>query len=530
MNTSRLAACLVGIACAFVTSPGLAADWKLVWADEFSQADGSSPDPAKWSYQVGGHGWGNNELQTYTTRTENARVSGGRLVIEARKEPFTGTDNIAREYTSARLSSLGKFSLGYGRIEASIKLPRGQGIWPAFWMLGADFPTAGWPACGEIDIMENVGRETNIVHGTIHGPGYSGGSGIGKGTTRPGGASLADDFHLYAVEWETNRIRWFVDAQLYFTVTPAQLPEGKRWVFDHPHFLLLNLAVGGNWPGPPDATTTFPQQMIVDYVRVYTRANAPGQSANVLVNPGFENGGLLNWVTYGSGGNTVLATTPALPVHDGANAFKVYGQFSGKENYSGAYQETPCPAGARFTAGGWMLTRSADRINGGNTAWLEVTYRDSSGTALAMFRSGTFSSTDTPDVWRSLRVTNKLNPSTFAVVGTTTNLVAPAGTAVVRFQVVFRQPVNAAGSVLVDDLQLLEPYAVQPPSLNVVRSAEGLQLAFTSEPGVRYEVVCKDDLMLAPWTSLNEVVGNGGLVSISQPISTARRFYRVVAN
>ena len=254
------------------TAPTTAAEWKLVWSDEFSQPDGSAPDAAKWGNDVGGNGWGNNELECYTTN--NARIEGGQLVIEARQENSGG-----RKYTSARLLTQGKWAWTYGRIEARIKLPRGPGIWPAFWMLGANIGAAGWPACGEIDIMENIGREPGTMHGTVHGPGYSGGSGIGGPFTLPAGTAFADAFHVYAIEWETNRIRWFVDDHPYFTVTPASLPTNARWVFDRPHFLLLNLAVGGGWPGPPEGTTVFPQRMLVDYVRVYGNAPAAKSTA-----------------------------------------------------------------------------------------------------------------------------------------------------------------------------------------------------------------------------------------------------------
>lgn len=224
---------------------------------------------------MGGGGWGNNELQTYTTRTNNCRIEGGHLVIEARRETLAGPDGVSRDYTSARLKTQGKGAWAYGKLEARIQVPRGNGIWPAFWMLGTNFNSTGWPGCGEIDIMEHIGREPRNVHGTIHGPGYSGGSGIGKACPLPGSGSVADDFHLFAIEWQTNQIRWFVEGQHYFTVTPAALPAGARWVFDHPHFLLLNLAVGGNWPGNPDGSTEFPQRLRVDYVRVYAPARVP---------------------------------------------------------------------------------------------------------------------------------------------------------------------------------------------------------------------------------------------------------------
>jgi beta-glucanase (GH16 family) len=246
--------------------------WSLVWSDEFDGPSGSPVDSAKWAFDVGGNGWGNNELETYTSRTANADLEGGLLVIKALKETFKGSDNITRDYTSARLLTKNKFSQAYGRFEARIKVPYGQGIWPAFWMLGDNINTAGWPTCGEIDIMENIGKEPSIVHGTFHGPGYSGGNGIGAAYTLPNGQKFSDDFHTFAVEWEPNVMRFYVDGLLYKTRTPADLPPGTSWVFDHPFFIILNVAVGGGFPGNPDATTVFPQQMLVDYVRVYQRA------------------------------------------------------------------------------------------------------------------------------------------------------------------------------------------------------------------------------------------------------------------
>jgi beta-glucanase (GH16 family) len=174
------------------------------------------------------------------------------------------------QYTSARLVSRGKFETAYGRFEARIQIPRGQGIWPAFWMLGNNIGNVGWPQCGEIDIMENIGREPTIQHGSLHGPGYSGGNPLTATTTAPGAPALADAYHTYAVEWEPNVVRFYLDGNLYQTRTPNDIP-GKQWVYDHPFFMLLNVAVGGNWPGSPDGSTSFPQQMRVDYVRVYQR-------------------------------------------------------------------------------------------------------------------------------------------------------------------------------------------------------------------------------------------------------------------
>jgi len=191
-------------------------------------------------------------------------------VIQAIAEP-------GGKYTSARLKTQGLAAFTYGRIEARIQVPFGQGIWPAFWMLGADITSAGWPRCGEIDIMENIGKEPTIVHGTVHGPGYSGGNGIGSPYSLPGGQAFSADFHVYAVEWDQATVEFQVDGHVYKRVTPAELPAGTQWVYGHPFFLLLNLAVGGNWPGYPDATTKFPQRMLVDYVRVYEKSLPTGR-------------------------------------------------------------------------------------------------------------------------------------------------------------------------------------------------------------------------------------------------------------
>jgi beta-glucanase (GH16 family) len=243
-----------------------------VWRDEFDGTAGASFDRNKWLADTGGAGFGNKERQFYTTRAENVALDGqGHLVITALAEPASST----REcwygrclYTSTRLKTKGLFAQTYGRFEARMRIPRGQGLWPAFWMLAADIDQVGWPEGGEIDIMENIGREPAIVHGTLHGPGYSGSEGISRTDTLSRGA-YADDFHIYAVEWQPNEIRWYVDGRQYNRMTPADLPQGTKWVFDRPFFLLMNVAVGGGWPGDPDASTTFPQVMVVDYVRAY---------------------------------------------------------------------------------------------------------------------------------------------------------------------------------------------------------------------------------------------------------------------
>lgn len=239
-------------------------NWELVWSDEFNGAAGTLPDAAKWGYDIGTgqDGWGNQELQYYTNRPENVSNDGnGNLVITARREAFGG-----RAFTSARINTKGRFSQTYGRIEARIQNPYGPGIWPAFWMLGDNFDTVGWPQCGEIDIMEMRGQDPTIIHGTVHGPGYSAGNSISGSRALVGGRYDAD-FHIYAVEWFEDRIDFFVDGYLYHRVRPRY--ANGEWVFNGDMFLILNVAVGGAYVGFPNDLTPFPQRMLIDYVRVY---------------------------------------------------------------------------------------------------------------------------------------------------------------------------------------------------------------------------------------------------------------------
>lgn len=256
------------------------AGWTLTWSDEFNGPDGSAVDPTKWTHEVGGTGWGNAELEYYTDGTQNAVVTGGNLVITATTagaSALTCSYGVCR-YTSARLKTEGLFTQAYGRFEARIQLPAGQGLWPAFWALGDNIGTVSWPACGEIDIMEAVNGEPLVNHGTLHGP-VSPGSGTSYNLTATAPATttaLSTSFHTYAVEWDPGTVRFLVDDAPYATQTTATLQRAAAagvWEFDHPFFLLLNVAVGGNFPGAPDATTIFPQTMKVDWVRVYERTD-----------------------------------------------------------------------------------------------------------------------------------------------------------------------------------------------------------------------------------------------------------------
>jgi len=239
-------------------------NWELVWSDDFTGNAGTLPDPTKWSFDIGTgqDGWGNQELQFYTNRPQNIAHDGeGNLVITARSESFGG-----RPFTSARIKTQGLFQQAYGRFEARIKNPHGPGLWPAFWMLGSNIESVGWPKAGEIDIMEMRGQDPTIIYGSLHGPGYSGGNPV-SGSYALKNARYDADFYVYAVEWFPDRIDFFVNDHLYNRVRPRDV--SGEWVFDHPFFMVINLAVGGSYVGFPNPNTPFPQQMVIDYVRVY---------------------------------------------------------------------------------------------------------------------------------------------------------------------------------------------------------------------------------------------------------------------
>lgn len=244
------------------TLPGR--NYELVWSDEFNDSTGKSPDPTRWTYDIGtgNNGWGNAELQYYTNRPSNVKMDGiGNLVITARSESFSGS-----AFTSARIKTKGLFAQAYGRMEARIKTPTGPGIWPAFWMLGSNIDEVPWPQCGEIDILEQRGQEPNVTHGTLHGPGYSAGNAKTKSYTKINGR-FDTEYHVYAIEWGEGYIDFFVDNYLYQRITSKDVTGD--WVYNHPFFLILNVAVGGNFVGFPTAATPFPQSMYVDFVRVY---------------------------------------------------------------------------------------------------------------------------------------------------------------------------------------------------------------------------------------------------------------------
>ncbi len=254
------------------TAPTGPTTWTLAWSDDFDAPDGTPVDANKWTHETGGNGFGNQELEYYTDDPANSQQMGGNLVITATKDGAASHTcwNGACQFTSARLVTSSHYTTTYGKIEARLKTPAGKGVWPAFWMLGDNLDVVSWPTCGELDIMEAIGSDPAVLHGSMHGPGYSGATPLTASTKLTSGANLSDDFHIYSIEWAPNVVRFYLDNQLYETRTPADMPKGAIWVYDHPFFIILNVAVGGSWPGSPDATTPIPAKMLVDYVRVYS--------------------------------------------------------------------------------------------------------------------------------------------------------------------------------------------------------------------------------------------------------------------
>jgi beta-glucanase (GH16 family) len=270
---------VVGLA-ALAAAAARASGPVLIWSDEFSQPAGTQPDPRKWGYDLGvgdPPGWGNNELETYTNSTSNVLVvsdpdatDGKALAIRAQAA--------AGGYTSARINTALTFTVTHGRLEARARVPAGVGCWPAFWALGSDDATAVWPACGEIDVMEWVGQTPSHIKGSLHATGYSGGQSLNADCVLPNNASYSDAYHVFAVDWYPDQVVFSMDGAVYEVQKKSGIPAGSAWPFDLPFFLILNFAVGGNWPGPPNSSTVFPQDFRIDYVRVYSLPATPPAS------------------------------------------------------------------------------------------------------------------------------------------------------------------------------------------------------------------------------------------------------------
>jgi beta-glucanase (GH16 family) len=344
------------------SSPAAApAGASYTFSDDFDGPAGTAPDPGKWKHAVGGTGWGNDELEYYTDSTQNAALDGqGHLVVTARREQAPGSSCWygACRYSSARLTTKGTFSQAYGHVEARIKLPQGQGLWPAFWMLGDNIDTVGWPQSGEIDVMEANGNDVTTNESSIHGPGYTSGY-YGATVSLPTGQSFAADFHTFAMNWAPGTVTFSLDGKAFKTFTPSDI-AGNEWVFDHPFYLLVNLAVGGGSLGSPDATP-FPQTLVVDYVHVSASGSSGGSTTSTTSSPvDSSSAGSPTTAPSSSTSSWTSSSTPSTP-----------------PSSSTAPATSPPPSG--LTPGGPRLIKSSSGrcvtsaskpATSGTTAWL----------------------------------------------------------------------------------------------------------------------------------------------------------------
>jgi len=534
----------------FLTTPAEAQSlpgWKLVWSDEFDQPDGSAPDPTKWGYDIGNGcpnlcGWGNNELEYYTSRPENVYVSGGSLNIVARNEAYNGYD-----YTSAKLKTFGLFSKTYGRFEFRARLPEGQGYWPALWMMPQDSEYGGWAASGEIDVMENRGREPTRTGGTIHyGGSWPENVHSGAEYVFPGGGTTTD-FHVYAFEWNTNSMKWYVDGVLYQTQTSwwsASAPYPAP--FDKPFYIIMNLAVGGNYGGDPDGSTVFPGLMQVDYVRVYAPTNAlPPTHSGMLLNGNFETGLLSPWVGKGlgpanpAGGNIVdpngLVYDPDLSGNNtqgirnptfGAYSCKVYGAYNGYPNMTGFYQDVDALPGSVWTATIKARSQYTDQIRDDAQAVAEVSFLDAANSVIAKYASQVFDTGTPANTWIDMDVTEQVFPDT----GSTNQLHAPPGTEKLRFEVTFSQTLYDWGSVYFDEARLeevVQPPEIVPAHLSAILQQGNIRISFQTQDGVDYTVGWKANLTDPTWIPIETVQGDGSMKSVSYPANDLASYFTV---
>ena len=520
----------------------------LIWSEEFNYT--SAPDNEVWSYDLGNWGWGNAELQDYTSNTNNVWVDGSNLVITARRS--------GNYFSSGRIKTLDKLTLKYGTIEAQIQTPDlANGLWPAFWLLGNNFPNVSWPHCGEIDIME-MGNTNAIAAGlinrrvgsTAHWDNNGGYNYTGTIYDMPN--PINGTFVIYRMEWTPLDIKTYINGNLIWTynINPAIYPS--RSAFHKPLFLILNMAVGGTYTGssdPNSVTADFPAEYKVDWIRIYDEGDTilggsslvtPGD--NSLVNPGFESEGLNPWIGYAAGGANeeggyVESTNSTyynggnpggdnVLTRSGEYVTKVFGDFTGGENFNGFYQDVDAASGSLWEAGGWALTHPQDLMLGSNTAWIEVSFRDPADTILSLYRSQKLTSANvTPEAWINLEVTEKLNPSTGAVIDSVATMQAPAGTAKIRYQIVFRQMIYDNGSMYFDDLNLVEQ--ILPFALDASLVDGDFQINFSAQKGVSYEVAYKTSLTNSNWIPIETIVGDDNTNSVSYPMSNPACFYKV---
>jgi len=502
----------------------------LVWSEEFNYT--SAPDSRVWSYDLGSTGWGNSELQDYTSNANNVWVDGSNLVITARRS--------GNYFSSGRIKTLDKLTFQYGTVEARIQTPDlANGLWPAFWTMGNNNTSVGWPACGEIDIMEmghadgiSSGRVNRRVGSAAHWE--SGGSYAGYGLPKYLASDINDTFVIYRMEWTPYSIRTYIDGAEIWTMG---ITAGDMEEFHAPHFFLLNLAVGGTYPGitsPSGITAAFPAEYKVDWIRIYDNGYTvlggsstivpPMPGSNALVNAGFESG-KTGWTLNLSGGTAEASTTHA---RNGVHALMINSTGAGAWSAPNASQSFPANPGEVYNLQGYLLNPSSAPIAGSSFGLFKIEFRNSVGTVLEPAAVEVGTSAASPYYGAESRPFLAASSSADMWIFSWTQAEAPANTAWVSFILLnVNQPENP-GPMYFDDIQaVLVDNQVQPFSLNYGLADGNIQIDFPAQIGIHYEVAYKSSLTNANWTPIETLIGNGKTNSFLYPMSDSVRFYRV---
>ncbi|NNM29617.1 MAG: glycoside hydrolase family 16 protein, partial [Akkermansiaceae bacterium] len=491
-----------------------------------------APDSAVWSYDLGASGWGNNELQNYTNDPSNVRVENGNLIITARRQ--------GNNFTSARVKTENKLTFKYATVEARIKTPDlADGLWPAFWTLGNDISTVGWPRCGEIDVLEmgsasaiSANRVNRRVRSTAHWESGGEFANYGRSIDRP--SDIDGTFHVYRMEWTPTAITTYIDNVFIWSMDISNPSSFDGEEFHKPHFFLLNMAVGGNYTGILNSggiTAPFPAEYVIDYVRIFDNGHTvlggsslsnPGGGDNLLANPGFEEG-TSGW-TVNSGGGTIA--TAGAPARTGTSSLEIDNGGAGGWSSPNVVQSFPASPGETFNFNGYLRTTSP--ITDGSLALLKIVFRDSGGNDLlpASADVGTINTSFPGVESNTLDGSSPANQWVFAEAQGE----APAGTASVLFFVLNVNPPGSSTSIFVDDLEAGPPAAtpVIAPPLTATRAGDDIELSFPTQNGVVYELAYKDSLTDASWTVVDTITGNGSPAVRTYPPTNGGRFYVVL--
>ena len=500
----------------------------LIWSEEFNYT--SAPDSDVWSYDLGDWGWGNQELQKYTSDSDNVWVNGSNLVITAVRQ--------GNSFTSARIKTLDKLTFKYGTVEARIQTPDlANGLWPAFWTLGNNFPTAGWPDCGEIDVMEmgsgsaiNGGVVNQRVGSHFH---WDAGGYANWGSSHDMPSPINDTFVIYRMEWTPTAVSTYINGMHIVTMNTSSIPE-----FNAPHFFILNLAVGGTYTGIFDSggiTASFPAEYRVDYIRIFDNGHTvlggsstvtpPAPGTNLLANPGFESD-TTDWNLNLSGGS---ASASAAYAHSGAHSLLIDSTGAGDWASPNASQSFPASPGDVFNVQGYMLNPTGSLVTGDSFGLFKIEFRDRDGTVLQPASVDIGNSAAAPFYGAESTPILNAGSATDTWIFSEAQGEAPAGAVEVGFFLLnVNQPENP-GPMYFDDVQaMLVGDPILPVTLSASIEGGNIQISFPTQNGVSYQVAYKSSMTNTSWTAIETIVGDGNTNSVSYAASSPARFYVVL--